>query len=64
MRCGDCSCEGVRRFSAAGRDSDGTTVFVKGFDRYLGGEDEVRRCLLGPLLWGAGPPHSQSWRAW
>ncbi len=31
---------------AAGRDSDGTTVFVKGFDRYIGDEDAVGLPLL------------------
>lgn len=36
---------GERTPGTAGRDSDGTTVFVKGFDRYLGGEDEVSRSL-------------------
>lgn len=40
---------GERTPGTAGRDSDGTTVFVKGFDRYLGGEDEVTRFL--PLSW-------------
>lgn len=25
--------------------SDPTTIFVKGFDKYLGGEDEVRQAL-------------------
>jgi hypothetical protein len=30
---------------AAGRESDGTTIFVKGFSREFGGEDEVRQAL-------------------
>lgn len=30
---------------AAGRETDGTTIFVKGFSREFGGEDEVRQAL-------------------
>lgn len=35
----------VSCLSAAGRDTDGTTIFVKGFSREFGGEDEVRQAL-------------------
>lgn len=31
--------------SAGGRDTDGTTIFVKGFSREFGGEEEVRQAL-------------------